>query len=141
MKLLKLCGVPDHWIDKDHLILHAAFQLLRDFVEHERPERIAWNHDPRSAKAWREIRSLYRWWTKIRPNRRSPLDVKGLKSPPMKFEPVPGKPYSQLAAYDNTKYLPYRRALSRQATLDKRWFGEDQRNLHRLVEVRPFLWT
>lgn len=141
MKLLKLRGLADHWIDKDHLILYAAFQLLRDFVERERPERIAWNHDRRSAKAWREIRFLYRWWTEIRPKRRDPLDAKGLKCPPLKHEPVPGKPYSRLLPYEKTKYRPYLRALARQAALDKQWLEEDQRNLHRLVEVRPFLWT
>lgn len=87
MKLLKLRSLPDQWIDKDQLILHAAFQLLQDFVEREKAERIAWNHDSRSAKAWREIRSLYRWWKKIRPDRRSPLDARGLKKPPMRFKP------------------------------------------------------
>ncbi len=141
MKLLKLRGLPDHWIDKDHLILHAAFQCLRDFMERERPERIIWNDDPRSAKAWREIRYLYRWWTKIRPNRREPLNAKGLKCPPMKFEPVPGKPYSLCVPYDKKKYRPYLRALSRQAALEKRWLDEDQRNLHCLVAIRPYLWT
>lgn len=141
MKLLKLRGLSDHWIDKDHLILHAAFQLLRDFVERERPERIDWNHDPRSGKAWREIRSLYRWWMKIRPNRREPLDAKGLKKPRMRFAPVPGKPYSRLVPYDKQKYRPYLRALSRQTALEQQWLNEDQRNLHRLIEVRPFLWT
>lgn len=141
MKLLKLRGLPNRWIDKDHLILHAAFQLLRDYVERERPERIEWSHDKRSAKAWREIRSLYRWWTNIRPGRRSPLDAKGLKMPPLKFEPVPGKPYSRLVPYDESRYRPYRLALSKQAVLEKKWFDEDQRNLHRLVRVRPFLWT
>lgn len=141
MNLLKIRGLPDHWIDKDRLILHAAFQLLRDFVERERPERVVWNHDPRSSKAWREIRSLYRWWTKIRPNRREPLDAKGLKCPPLKYMPVPGKPYSRLLPYDKTIYRPYLKALARQASLEEKWFKEDQRNLHRLVEVRPFLWT
>lgn len=141
MKLLKLRGLPDRWIDKDYLILHAAFQLLRDFRERERPERIAWNHDPRSAKAWREINSLYRWWTMIRPNRREPLDAKGLRKPPMRFQPVAGKPYSRLVPYDKNKYRPFLRALSRQTALEKLWFNEDQRNLHRLIDVRPFLWT
>ena len=141
MKVLKLHGLPDNWVDKDRLILHAAFQLLKDFVELERPERLDWGHDERFARAWREIRALHRWWTKTRPRRRDPLDAKGLRKPPLRFEPVHGKPYSKLAAYDVTKYRPYRRALSKQVAYERRCLNEDQRNLHRLVKVRPFLWT
>ena len=141
MRLLKLRGLPSHWIDKDHLILHAAFQLLQDFMERERTDRIDWNDDPRLARAWQEIRSLYRWWTKVRPDRREPIYAKGLKTPPLKFESVSGKPYTRLIPYDKKKFRLYDRALARQAALEKRWLDEDQRNLHRLVEIRPFLWT
>ena len=60
------------WHDKDEVMLHAAFQLLVDFVEQEQPDKyIAWDHDTNHRQAWKEIRSLYRWWTTTRPSRRT----------------------------------------------------------------------
>jgi len=40
--------------------LHAAFQVLVDFIEREHPDRVIdWNADPGHQHAWREIKSLY----------------------------------------------------------------------------------
>ncbi len=51
------------WHDKDKILLHAAFQLLVDFVEQEQPAKlIDWSADVRRGKAWKEIMTLYRWW-------------------------------------------------------------------------------
>jgi hypothetical protein len=56
------------WHDKDKVMLHAAFQLLVDFVEQEQPDKyIDWSHDRTHRQAWKEIRTLYRWWTTTKP--------------------------------------------------------------------------
>ncbi len=100
MRRLKIHSLHGGWVDKDKVLLHAAFQLLRDYVEAERPDQIIdWNADRRHAKAWREIRSLYRWWTKTRPKRKSPLDAKGLRKPPLKFKPHPDKSTHLIVPY------------------------------------------
>ena len=38
MKYLKIKTLEKGWHDKDEVLLHAAFQLLTDFVEQEKPE-------------------------------------------------------------------------------------------------------
>jgi hypothetical protein len=62
-------GLPPGYYDKDVLLLHACFNLLKDFVEREKP----FDHFDIEAESrkdiWIEIRSLYDWWTKIRPAR------------------------------------------------------------------------
>lgn len=64
-------------VRRDTILLHAAFQVLTDFIGQERPgEIIDWNSDEMHRHAWDEMPQLYRW-----------------------------------------------------------------RQLHRLIEVRPFLWT
>jgi len=142
MKHLKILSMNGSWIDKDEMLLHAAFQILQDYVEQERPDRhIDWKRDPAHAKAWREITSLYRWWTKSRPDRHRPLDDRSIKRPPLRLERVPGTTFSRLAPYDKKKYRTYDRVLRAQLAAETRWHAEDQRNLHRLVEIRPFLWT
>ena len=46
MKRLKITTLDKGWHDKDEVLLHAAFQLLADFVEKEQPEKIVdWDSD------------------------------------------------------------------------------------------------
>ena len=130
------------WYDKDEVMLHAAFQLLVDFLEQEHPDKhIDWNHDVIHRQAWKEIRDLYRWWKAIRPNRRGPLDDKKIAKPPFRFEKIAGTQLRRLVTPDKKKYAAYYRALKKHARLEQQWHDEDQRNLHRLVEIREFLWT
>ena len=100
-----------------------------------------WNSDPAHKQAWKEIRSLYRWWTQTRPARKSPLDEKGLKKPPMRWKKIDGTENRQLVDYDRKKYTAYDAALKKHWRLEKKWDEEDQRNLHRMIEIRQFLWT
>jgi hypothetical protein len=44
MMTLKIKTLSNNWHDKDEVLLHAAFQILVDFVEQEQPERtVDWN--------------------------------------------------------------------------------------------------
>ena len=138
---LKIPTLKKGWHDKDEILLHAAFQLLVDFIEKEHPERIDWNAQKKHKQAWRGIKSLYKWWKEKRPARHSPLDDKKLLKPPLKFKKIPGSEFSQLVQPDRKKYAAYYRAMKRDGRLEKQWHEEDQRNLHRLIEVRGFLWT
>ncbi len=139
---LVICTLKAGWHDKDEVMLHAAFQLLVDFVEQEQPDKhIDWSHDNDYQQAWKEIRALYRWWTKTRPSRRSPLDNKKIAKPPLRFENIAGTTLSRLVMPDKKKYAAYHRALKQHTRLEQKWREEDQRNLHRLVENREFLWT
>ena len=43
--ILRIESLKEGWCDKDHVLLHACFQLLSDFVEKEMPQYpfINWN--------------------------------------------------------------------------------------------------
>lgn len=130
------------WHDRDEILLHAAFQLLVEFIEQEHPDKaIDWNHDDLHRHAWKEIKSLYRWWKEQRPARCSPLDDKKLARPPLMSKKVPGTDFSQVVEPDKKQYAAYYRALKQHARLEAKWYEEDQLNLHRLIEIRGFLWT
>ncbi len=140
--LLKVRSLDNQWHDKDELFLHAAFQILVDFVEKERPFKyIDWSYDKLHRQTRREIKSLYAWWKNQRFRRRDPLDDKRLKAPPFKFEKIKDSSYSRMVQPDKKKHSAYYRALKRSVRLEEKWRKEDQRNLHRLVEIRHFLWT
>jgi hypothetical protein len=139
---LKIQTLDKGWHDKDEVLLHAAFQLLVDFIEKEHPDKYTdWNADELHRHAWKEIRNLYKWWKETRPARRSPVDSKKLKKPPFKFKKIPDSENYQLVEPDKKKYAPYYRALEKHRRLEEKWYEEDQRNLHRLIEIRGFLWT
>ncbi len=142
MRYLKIHTLEKSWFDKDEVLLHAAFQILIDFVEQEKPDKIVdWNADELHRKAWKEIKSLHNWWRKERPARKSPLDDKKTKHPPLKFEKIAGSDLQRMAGPDKNKYANYYRALEKHWKLERKWEEEDQRNLHRLIDIRKFLWT
>jgi hypothetical protein len=142
MRYLKINTLEKGWYDKDEVLLHAAFQLLIDFVEQEKPDKIVdWNANELHRKAWKEIKLLYNWWKKERPARKGPFDNKRIKHPPLKFEKVPGSDLRKMIEPDRKKYASYYRALGEHWKLEQKWEKEDQHNLHRLIDIRKFLWT
>jgi len=142
MKCLKIHSLSKGWCDKDELLLHAAFQILVDFIEQEKPNKITdWNAQKEHRKAWKEICALYKWWKKERPNRKEPLDSKRFKHPELELEKIPGSNHLKFVEPDKKKYAAFYRAAEKQKVLEKQWESEDQKNLHRLVNIREFLWT
>lgn len=103
------------WHDRDEVLLHAAFQILVDFVDREKPfDRFNVPESPSKAH-WGEILRLYAWWTVERPARKNPFDQPGLK---------------------------WTRAQLKVAERIEQQDGdEDQEMLVRLVLVRKMLWT
>ena len=142
MRKLKIHTLNKGWCDKDEVLLHAAFQILVDFVEQEKPGKVIdWNSDKEHKKAWREVRALYKWWTKKRPARKDPLDDKKLKVPPLKFKKIPNTDLSKMVVPSKKKYAKYYKAAKESTRLEMQWHEEDQLHLHRLIDIRPYLWT
>ncbi len=72
-----------------------------------------------------------------RPNRRDPLD--DVAHPPE--EEYVFTEDRRLIFPNSEKYPEYYEAMRKSTELEVEWLQEDQRQLHRLVEVRPFMWT
>ncbi len=62
--VLKIESLPNSWRDKDDVLLHACFQILKNFVEEEKQmvEIIDWNFSEETKIAKIEIDFLYNWW-------------------------------------------------------------------------------
>jgi len=114
VKLLKITSLESGWHDRDEILLHAVFQTLVDFMEKEHVEAIAWDADEPQRKAWAELTDIYKWWKEVRPKRVNPPDDAKLGLQEMVDE-----------------YYQY----------EQRSWDEDQNNLHRLINVRHFMWT
>jgi hypothetical protein len=62
--VLRLERLSEDWRDKDSILLHACFQLLKDCVEKENllTCHIDWDADNPHRHAKAEIEALYQWW-------------------------------------------------------------------------------
>ena len=64
MRILKIRSLPSkkHWRDRDEIMLHACFQLLKDCVEKEGVDTHC-NYEAHKDFV-DEVRFLYQWWKK-----------------------------------------------------------------------------
>ena len=61
--VFKIESLTDGWRDNDAIMLHACFQLLKHFIEDEKPFKIlSWDQDEEHRFARRELETLYNWW-------------------------------------------------------------------------------
>ena len=62
--ILKIDSLDSIWRDKDSIMLHACFQLLKDCVEKEKllTGHTDWDADEKHRVAKKEIEELYNWW-------------------------------------------------------------------------------
>jgi len=149
MKILKIHTLKKGWTDRDNIMLHANFQILVDFVEQEHPFKIIdWNFNDAHINAAKEIRYLYHWWTKSRPNRTDPFDsLKKNEMPDWKERSKPvyaddGKTIDHYVFIsDPPGYQKYKDVSKKSHKLDMKWEAEDQDNLIRLIKIRRFLWV
>lgn len=136
------------YYDIGHRILHASFQLLKDFVEKEKPfDHIDWDHDEDHKNAASEIKALYQWWTVDYPARSSLVDQVGRSERPKGLDdwstsPDGGASYGpKEARLSEITYPKYHAALRLQWDREADWEREEEENLCRLAKIRRFLWT
>jgi len=129
------------WHDVTNLLLEVPFKLLVDFVEKEKPgEKIDWDATPEHKHAWDETLALYEWWTKTRPARHDPLD--DLPLPPLHTKPWEGHPgFSEYIPPTEEEAPGWQAACEESSRLELEWDKEDAAMLHRLIDIRGYLWT
>ena len=62
LKIESLRSVAEGWRDRDEIMLHACFQILKDCVEKEHVDEHC-NYESHK-ESIDEIRFLYQWWIK-----------------------------------------------------------------------------
>lgn len=62
MRILKIESLPSakQWVDRDEIMLHSCFQLLKDCVEKEKVDTHC-NYEAHKEFV-DEVRFLYNWW-------------------------------------------------------------------------------
>ena len=139
MKYLKVHTLDrGQWYDRDTILLHAAFRCWLISWNRNGPGRSSTGSKTNCiATRGANSRSFCFGGKKNRPQRRDPLN--DVASPPEEaYRLLADGP---MIFPDRAKYPEYYAAMDKSAVLENEWFEEDQRQLHRLIDVRPFLWT
>ena len=133
------------WIDRDHAMLRCAFTLLDDFLEKEPVHMVMWEAAPDSRHAMTEMRLLHFWWKHQRDQEdKEQRDLfSRIFDDTQKGHPDP---------FDNPNDMkvginPFFDKMD-QHPLWPEWQNMvdytqniDQKQLERLVKIRPFMWT
>jgi hypothetical protein len=134
------------WHDRTEILLIANFNILAEFIELEHPNKfINWESDDDHSHAWSEMNDLYNWWKNGRRAERTALYAI-LNEIPYNdfedmFEPAPdesgGEKYWRMKPFSNQQQDMYDRYHKEETRLEQK----DQDNLHRLIEIRGYMWT
>jgi hypothetical protein len=104
------------WQDCNRLIILASFNLLRNYVEQEKPfKNINWESDEGHHHAAAEIRAIYDWWTSGRAKEHQAVDDE----------------------YEDSRKERWSSWGEAEQHLDER----DDEMLIRLIKIREYLWT
>ena len=114
---LTITTLDGTWHDRDEVLLNAAFQVLVNYYNEEKPREHHYFEYSDEV-----IDSLYVWWTKFRPLRIEPFENKYFEEIPKK-----GKEFSKL--------------LDMAAKIEDGYEKEDQEKFKLLVEHRRCMWT
>ncbi len=134
-------GTKPGYSDVCERLIHANFQLLKEFVEKENPlEEINWDTDPQRQFVAKEIKELYNWWINIRPKRDEQNPIYKVDVPPRDLIPIKNG-YQMVNAGTEEQEKIWRDACNELTRLEALWEKEDCDNLKRLADIRLYLWT
>ena len=126
---------------------YANFQMLANFVERGRIDVIDWNHTKHHKKAHAEMISLYNWWKKYK-DFKAKVDNGYFYSHLNKSQFPNFKDYfkrNEDGTFSfNTRRNKYKKYYSTHdivSALSDNYEQEINENLHRLINIRRFLWT
>ena len=146
--VIKLSSLQPGYYDIDTRILHANFELLKQFVENEEPfDRIDWDHNAELQHVASEIKDLYNWWVNVFPKREELDPLTNVKCPKQKSTPASfdanGKILTWTFEQDGTpeEIEAWNKACKESNLFDEKCEKEEEDNLIRLIKIRKYLWT
>lgn len=139
--ILRFKDLPKNseWCDKDRVLLFACFQILVDFIEKEKPQRIVdYKHDREQRRQWKELQTLYGYWKKERPRMMRQSDRALVKSGIRMVDAEKARPGARSQRVKIT--IKDKRAHRLHNRLDAKLRRLDDEMLQRLIAMRHHLW-
>lgn len=138
--ILKIKTLPPTWCDRNHLLVHAMFQILSDFIEKEKPDLIIdWDSDPEHRQARDKMDEILNWWE----NSYLIFDeFEGLEFDKIdwddRFYPKePGSNFVEMKPSSENDRKCYEIVHKRELDMEE----ELEKKLRELLDIRRYLWT
>jgi len=131
------------WHDSDYKILHGMMSVLVDFVEKEQ-KIVDWTTDPEHQKAYDEFMSIYKWW-KDYPNREKLINDKLHEwydtAHPLGRDELGFNLNIFDSLMSTSKKIEANELSEELHQMEQKLKEEEQEMLHKLINIRSFLWT
>ncbi len=149
--------LPHTWVDRRDQLHHMMFEILSQFIEREcSPGHVDWEGsghmvevNGEQVNVRKEMQDLYDWWHKVYMKEIPAIEDKLWKEaephfPDTEFVPIESSPglcsmESKFKSSDSEQI--YRQKLDEINKLERDTEEELQRRLHRLINIREYLWT
>jgi hypothetical protein len=139
--LLKLQDIKknNEWCDKNRVLLLACFQILVDFIEKEKPQRIVdYKSDKEHKRQWKELQTLYHYWKKERPRLQKDAE-RALRKSGINMVPDPSKKSGTRSVAIKFTFKD-KRVFNLGSRLEDKLDRLDDEMLQRLINMRHHLW-
>lgn len=138
--VLKIKTLGPTWNDRDHLLCHAMFQILDDFIVKEKIDDIIdWDSDPEHRQARDKMGHLIWWWKNIYLKFDAWQGIElGYSFGDDMF--IPCKDYPEM--YEMKPFTPEQQ--EKMNIINKKELDIEQeleKKLRELLDIRKYMWT
>lgn len=134
-------GLKPGYYDADTQILHAMFKTVSDFYIHQvKSGFVDWSASPQHTHAFSEMKAIHEWWTVTRPEMEKRVDE--LSSCTFKDERLNAN-FFDIFEPENENHpevISYHKRLKEVRQIESDIDTTDRDMLHRIVDIRGYLW-
>lgn len=138
--VLKIKTLPPTWCDRDHLICHAMFQILDDFITKEKIDDIIdWDSDLEHRQARDKMTEIINWWKNIflKFDAWEGIKVDFINNDEM-FIKDPNRPgLYEMKPFSDSDRTKLDLVNERERAIEE----ELEKKLRELLDIRKYLWT
>ncbi len=128
---------PQPWWMKHKITAWKRYRNSEAGLQYLEWETTLTDSSPKQANAATEIITLYNWWKNIRPNRPDPYDESGLTEYYNTHEQIDNS-YTMRTVHFTDEWT----TMSDQcAKIEQQYEQEDTEMMHKLINIRNFLWA
>lgn len=120
------------YYDPDIRILNATMDLVKEFVEEQGLDVVAWNEDENHQWAWKELNEIYHWWTVTYPSRKMP------DAPEISHKKIFGEDQEKFK--EDPDVIAWNEWCNQHNHIEEQWCEEEEQMLIKVAKVRKYLW-
>jgi len=139
--VVKIKSLPYTWTDRDHIMVHAMFTILDDFIKKEKPDLIIdWDSDPEHRKARDKMDELNDWFHNIylKYDPWEGIELDYTKNWDEMFIKDPNRPgIYEMKPFSDSDQAKMNIIHARDRAMEE----ELEKKLREILDIRKYMWT